>query len=458
MSHPRGTTLLIVMVFGSIAFVLMVLGLLTYALFEHRTSMHVYRRDAAFHVAEAGINYYRWHLAHNTSDFTDGTGLPGPYVHTISDKTNAVIGEFSLTISSPLPNSSVIAVASTGSVQNGISDRTLRVRLGFPSFTDSAFIENADMSFSATTQVFGEVMSNGGIKFDGTTDSWVKSAKNTYTYNGQVKPGVWGTGGPQYYWQFPVPAADFGSVSADLSELRTAAQNGGRYFPPLGNDDGYQLVFNNTQYTVYRVTATDCFYLYDYDESRWRRRCYDIRSKSLLNPGNSSNSTFSLPANGVIFVEENVWLEGTVDGRVTIGTGSFPIAGSYNVFIPNNLLQKEKSSDDVIGIITQGDIVIPYKAPNNLEINAAALSQTGQIYMPNYNYTNQSLALKNSLTFFGSQISYRGGGWKYVTAQGQVVAGYVFTNHVYDGNLKYYPPPGFPTGSTYELISWEEVQ
>lgn len=78
--------------------------------------------------------------------------------------------------------------------------------------------------------------------------------------------------------------------------------------------------------------------------------------------------------------------------------------------------------------------------------------------MPNYNYSGQSLALKNSLTFFGSQISYRGGGWKYVTAQGVVVAGYVYTNHVYDGNLKYYPPPGFPTGSTYELISWEEVQ
>jgi len=448
------------MVFGSIAFVIMVLGILSYALFEHKVSMEYYRRDVTFHISEAGINYYRWHLAHNPTDFTDGTGAPGPYVHTVKDKFNDVVGSYALSISTPLPNSSVIAVASTGTVVSSPNaNRALKVRLGFASFTDSAFIENVDMSFSATTQVHGEVMSNGGIKFDGTTDSWIRSAKTTYNYQGTNKPGIWGTGGPTYYWEFPVPAADFGSVSADLSAIRSAAQSGGKYLASSGKE-GYQIVFNNTQYTVYKVNTRDCYY----GEGSWKRNwqgwywngttyCYDIGTKSTV-------GTYTLPANGVMFIEDNTWLQGTVDGRITIGVGTFPAQqGNYKqVYISNNLLQKTKSSDDVIGIIAQGDIIVPFEAPSSMEINAAALSQYAQIYTPYYNQNEHAGALKNSLTFFGSQISYAGGGWKYINGSGQVVSGYYYTNHVYDGNLKYYPPPGFPVGSTYELISWEEVK
>src|SRR4051812_45558191 len=48
------------------------------------------QRQQAFNIAEAGINYYLWHLAHNASDFKDGLSTPatpdanlgyGPYVH-----------------------------------------------------------------------------------------------------------------------------------------------------------------------------------------------------------------------------------------------------------------------------------------------------------------------------------------------------------------------------------------
>ncbi len=455
-----GNTLLIVMVFGTVAFVLMVLGVLSYALFEHKISMEVYRRDVAFHIGEAGINYYRWHLAHNPTDFADGTGQVGQtYTHTLTDKFDVPVGTYAIGISSPLPNSSVIAVASTGTVLSSPNaNRTLKVRLGFPSFTDSAFIENVDMEFSATTQVHGDVMSNGGIRFDGITDSWLRSAKTTYNYQGVTKNGIWGIGGPTYYWQFPVPTADFASVSADLAEVKAAAQSGGKYLLSSGKE-GYQIVFNNTQYTVYKVNTRDCYY----GEGSWRRNwqgwywngttyCYDVGTRSLV-------GTYTLPANGTMFIEDNTWLEGTVDGRITIGVGNFPVPSDYKeVFISNNLLQKQKSSDDVIGIIAQGDIIIPYEAPSTMEVDAAALSQYAKIFTPYYNPNEHAGALKNSLTFFGSQISYSGGGWKYVTGQGTVVSGYYNTNHVYDGNLKYYPPPGFPVGSTYELISWEEVK
>ena len=52
------------------------------------------QRQQAFNIAEAGINYYLWHLSHNSSDFKDGQSTPttpdpnlgyGPYVHNYID-------------------------------------------------------------------------------------------------------------------------------------------------------------------------------------------------------------------------------------------------------------------------------------------------------------------------------------------------------------------------------------
>ena len=50
----------------------------------------------AFAIAEAGIEYYRWHLAHAPAGFQDGTGHAGPYVHNYYDKDGNQIGQFTL--------------------------------------------------------------------------------------------------------------------------------------------------------------------------------------------------------------------------------------------------------------------------------------------------------------------------------------------------------------------------
>ena len=457
-SH-KGTMIIFVMIFGSISFTIIVLGVSGYALFEHRASTHVYRQDASFHIAEAGVNYYKWHLAHNPTDYKDGTLVDGPYVHEYYDKNGNLTGYFSLEIDEPLVGSSVVMVRSTGwTVKQPNSKRTLQVRLGFPALTDYVFLKNANMNFSFTTDVHGTVHSNGGIRFDGTSDSWVKSAKDRYRYLNQTHDGVWGGGGPKSFWQFPVPPIDFFSVSADLATIRDLADDAETHFTSSG-DEGWHIVFNGAQFDLYKVNSRDCYY----GDGRWRRRwrqwywsgdiyCYDVGSQTLID-------TYDIPANGAIFVEDDVWIDGVVDGRVSIGVGSFPVQGNYKTaFINGNLVYNEKSSDDVIGIIAQGDIMVPYEVPVDMEVNAAALSQFGSIYTPNYDADENPNGLKDSLTFFGSQISYAGGGWKYVNGWGNVVSGFEYTNHIYDGNLKYYPPPGFPVGSTYELISWEEIE
>ena len=77
----RGQALISVLVLGSIAFTIIVTGIVSYAIMENRASNFKHNREMAFQIAEAGINYYRWHLAHNKTDYQDGTGVPGPYVH-----------------------------------------------------------------------------------------------------------------------------------------------------------------------------------------------------------------------------------------------------------------------------------------------------------------------------------------------------------------------------------------
>jgi len=443
MKQKRGSILMFSLVFGAIASLILITGVGSYALFENKASNKKLDRDLAFHIAEAGISYYRWHLAHNQTDYTDGTNQAGPYVHEYNDMNGNLIGYFSLAITPPLSGSTVVAVESTGwALTSPNSKRKIRVRLGAPSVTNYTFLSHAGLSFSFTSVVHGQVHANGEIRFDGESDSWVKSGIR-----------VQGGGHPKSFWVYPVPTIDFYSVTSDLGKIKTLADNGGIHLTSSGKE-GYQMVFNGSSFALYKVNTKDCYP----GEGRWRKRwgdwywdgttyCFDVATRSFI-------ANYNIPANGAIFVEDNVWVEGTVDGRVTLAVGKFPVQAPYkNIIINNNLRYTAQGGDDVIGLMCQGDIVVPYEVPGTMYIDAALLSQFGKNYRPYYNEN-----LKTSLTINGSQMAYEGGGWKYVNGYGNVISGFVNTYHNYDGNLRYYPPPGFPVGTTYELISWEEVE
>ena len=299
------------------------------------------------------------------------------------------------------------------------------------------------MIFSNTTEVHGKVHSNGTIEFNGTTDAAVEAVGL-----------IWGTGGPTEFWNTPVPWIDFNSVSADLVALKDLADNGGVSLGDSG-DEGYYINFQDDgTFDVYVVDSVSCYYGLGYQWWWWwigDVHCYDRNSLTF-------SQTYNIPANGAVYVDDHVWVDGVVDGRVTVGArraGASP-TNYRNVYISGDLMYEEQASDDVLGLIAQGDIIVPKNVPDDMQIHAAALSQTGQIYRPYYR-TTYSDSLRNSLLFFGSQISFAGGGWKWVS-YGTVVSGFVNTNHTYDGNLMLLPPPGFPVGDTYELLSWEEIE
>ena len=75
-----GYILVSTLVFATISIIILT-GLATWAATNYRAVSQTVEREKSFQIAEAGIDYYRWHLAHAAQDFQDGTGQSGPYVH-----------------------------------------------------------------------------------------------------------------------------------------------------------------------------------------------------------------------------------------------------------------------------------------------------------------------------------------------------------------------------------------
>ena len=141
-------------------FSLVILGLLRYATLQIRVTASSVYREQAFDIAEAGANYYEWHLANYPTDFWDGyaSTTPGPYIHNYTDQdTGQVIGQYSLNITAPGVGSTVVTVQSTGStLANPQETRTVTVRYGIPSLAQYAFLTNGDAWIGSTESVSGE--------------------------------------------------------------------------------------------------------------------------------------------------------------------------------------------------------------------------------------------------------------------------------------------------------------
>lgn len=446
-NRPEGNILLFVMVFGALSFSVIVGAIASYGIVENQAARHTYNREQAFQVAEAGVNYYRWHLAHNKNDYQDGTGLPGPYVHSYQDKDGKVIGYYSLEIIPPLSGSTVVTIKSTGWLDaQPSSKRVVQARVGFPALTDYALLADTDVWIGDSEFTNGKFHANGGIRFDGTGNAPITSALPTYTCkpyhgcNNVTKPGVWGMGGSTAYWQYPVPAKDFNAVTAKLAEIKTGAQNGGLYLSSSGKQ-GWRLEFRSDgTIRAYKVNTTNCYKGLDVNATTYVWYCIDI--KTLAN-----YISYPMPTNGYIYVDDMVWVDGTVKGRATVGTG----AGKSIIF-NDDVVYLAKDGTNVLGLIAEQNILIPFNAPTDLEIDAAMLAQKGAT--KRYYYSNN---VKGDLITYGSTISAGLWTWSWVSGGGTVVSGYQTTNSTYDVNLTYNPPPGFPVGSEHQLISWEEL-
>jgi len=420
------------------------------AVSNNRSASQLQKSQSAFNIAEAGINYYLWHLSHNSTDYTDGSAtIPGstpygPYTHDYDNDAGTKIGTFSLYITPPVSNSTVTTVKSVGVALHGTGTRTVQAQLGIPSFASYALLTNSEIWFGPTESSNGPVLSNVGIRFDGTNDGPVESATSTYvpstasgTNGTTTEPGVWGTGGPQSQWQFPVPAVDFNQVTADLQALQTSAQSNGVYLAPTGTfsaSHGYEIVLkNNKTFDIYKVT-------------------------NVVN--GTPTTTFvrnqAAPANGLLYVADNVWVQGTWNGRMTIASGRLPDVSSTDttITIIGNVSYTALDGSVALGLIAQQDVDVSSIAPNNLTIDGALLAQKGAVIYP---YSGG--IVKNNLTFYGSIATNQQWTWNYVSCGSctTVIDGYKTDTNTFDTNLTFSPPPSFPTTGAYSVLNWREL-
>lgn len=433
-------------------------------------------KEQAFQIAEAGVDYYRWHLAHSPSDFKDGTGDNGPYTHPFYDKNGERIGEFVLTITPPLTGSTIVTIKSEGKVDKYPSlKRTIETKLAIPSFAKYAIIANDFMRFGEGTEVFGPIHSNKGIRFDGLAHNLITSAVSSFDdpdHSGNKEFGVHthlSVGGSvnesfrsqeapptnpvpnrsdvfMVGRQFPVPQSDFTGITNDLSLIRTNAISGGKYLAPSGAL-GYHIVFKtNDTYDLYKVTKLTPNPNYCSGDT------WSIKSSG----GQTFQENLPNPANGLIFVEDNVWVDGQINtARITVAAGKFPDNPSSrkNIFVNKNLLYTNYDGQDIIGLIAQGDITVGMVSDDNLRIDAALMANNGRVGRPYYGYQCSPYHERDTITLYGMIGTNERYGFAYTDD-----TGYENRVIIYDANLLYGPPPSFPlTSDKYSTISWEEI-
>jgi len=470
-NHPNsqeGTITPALLIIAS-SFIIVIYALVFILALQFDFSRRQLASDMSIQIAEAGINYYRWHLDEDPNDYQDGTGTSGPYVHDYYDPEGGKIGEYSLEITPPEDSSQAVTIDSTGwTTQFPSVKRKIRAQYGKLVLTKYAFLHNSNMWFGSDITVTGPVFSNGGIRQDGTNTSTVESARETYICSldtgctdakgnpsPEVKPGVWGTGKTQSLWNFPVTPIDFESMKVDFNSMKTSAQSDGVYLGPSGAQ-GYHLVFvSDGTVNIYKVTGTSSVLGYSLEQGCQSMQ-QDIVTETIL-------GTYSLDTTPIVFAEDTIWVEGTVKGKTTVASARFPL-GTYDstVWIPNNLVYDSKDGTNKLGLVSENDIVFTKDVPEYFNLNGALLSQYGRIIRHHYGYfgckSGGNDKIKNEFNFYGSIISNLRSYWNHASGPKSPASGFVKTTLDYDPTNFDDPPPYFPAFGGYQFISWREVK
>lgn len=437
----------------------------------------------AFQIADAGVGFYRWYLAHETDGktssqidaFWQGTnpfplGANVEHENEYVDIQGRVLGKYSISVKTPTTGSSIATVTVKGwTYKYPNLKKTIKVRFRRPAWSDYAVLTNASSDFDANWNIKGKVMSNTGVHFDGVANNIVSSALSTY-YDPKTEknePGVWTSwenafnvtqNSPVFLagTDFPVAPKDFTGVAIDLGMMKSSAQqpNG----TTINNCSSAGCYFNNQMSGRHIVLRGDDKFNISIVSS------ITNNSNSIKNEKTDSLQTFDIPENGIIFVDGDVWVEGNVNGRrVTIVAANFPVTGTdANIYVgTNNISYTNFNGTDVIGLIAQGNIEFTTNGPSDLLLNAAFLTQNGGMIKKDYNPNccgGGCEERKNSLGIFGSVASNKSLVFTTVKAcNNQKAVGFQNKQMVYDNNLLYNPPPYFPTDAQYSMDDWNEL-
>ncbi len=457
----RGTALVYGLIIMTVVAIILT-SIISFVASQTKYALQVHAREQSFQIAESGIQFYRWYLAHQVEGRTatqvatfwatgNPYGVATPYEVDYRDPSGDVIGRYKLEVTAPSGYSTAVTVVATGwTFRYPDSKRIIEVRFRKPAWSENIVLANDNLRFGAGTEVYGKIHSNQGIRFDGVAHNIVTSALATYNdpdHSGGNEFGVHTHDSPtdplppaavpdrsdifEAGRSFPVASTDFNGVLGDLSYMKTVAQagtGGSRYFD--NSNEGRHIVLRSDDtYTIRRVTG--------------------ITGDNEISGYTGSASTYTIPNDGVIFVEDNVWLEGTVSGkRVTVVAANLGSGTTKSLYIGKDIRYTNYDCTDVVGIVGQQDVEIYKGSLTNLRIDGAMIAQAGRVGREHY---TGSGTIKTAITIYGAIASNQRYGFAWTDG-----TGYTTRNLYFDNNLLYCPPPYFPTGTQYEMDLWEE--
>ncbi|MBP6860614.1 MAG: hypothetical protein KBC38_03590 [Candidatus Pacebacteria bacterium] len=471
--------MLLSLVFGGIF--LGLLGALTsYVLLENRLQDQKDAQGRAFAIAEAGLEYYRWFLAHYPGNVTNGvSGGPTTFTLPYYDPEGEQLGNYTLTLNQ---NSACGAVSSVDIESEGATldmpqvTQTVSARYAQPSVGRYSYVLNDSVWAGADRIILGPYHSNGGIRMDGTANSSVSSSVSTWNCTSSygcsptqsAAPGVVGTGPNQSLWTYPVPQVDFAAIAADFASLKSTAQAQGLYYPRYSNTNnpnssaywhGYHLTFNaNDTVTVRRVTSTTELEVEPVNPAE------TLDTDRALIANETMYETRTIPAScGLIYVEDHVWIDGTIPSEVTVVAANTASGLSPNAYLRNNIVYENTDGSSGLTLIAENNVLIAPNAPAAMTLNGIFIAQNGA-FGRNLYYNNSRTAChstyepKTSLTILGTTVSNKRTGtkWTGVSCSGGY-AGFGTRIDSYDEQMAIDPPPFTPIVSTdYEIMDWRE--
>lgn len=462
----RGFLMLMAIVFGAVF--LTVLGALSsFSLTQNKYQTADTGKSKALALAEAGIEYYRWHLSHYPTDLTNGTGH-SPFTITQNDPEGGAVGTATLSVTGNQACGQIqsIDIASTGNTSDGSGEsRTVLARYAEPTVAQYSYIVNDSVWAGDDRVINGPYHSNGGVRMDGTANAPVTSSLSSWLCTSdfgcspnQTKAGVFGSGPNSTLWTYPTPQLDFSGIAADFSALKTKAQSSGLYFARYSSGSsnnasywrGYHLIFNsNGTVTVKKVSAMSSLTVQPINPADSTVDHTVITTETTL-------GTYTIPSScGLIFVEDNAWIEGTIPQKVTVVAANVVTAGvSPNVMLPDNISYSGTAAG--LTVIAENDVLVTGDSPSAMSLNGIFIAQGGA-FGRNYYGCPSSYEPRSSLTIHGTTVSNKRTGTKWLNGCSSGDAGYQTRVDAYDRTLTSDPPPFTPVISTdYQIVDWRE--
>jgi hypothetical protein len=250
--------------------------------------------------------------------------------------------------------------------------------------------------------------------------------------------------------------SDTTALPAHLANLKTYAQTAGVYIAS-STQYGYKIVFKSDgTFDASAVTGTQAIWGYSAEDDWVQERTIITTTGAAVNHAIPSGCP-------VIFVEDNVWLEGVVSGKATLAAANLVNAGvDPNIVLTGDITYAH--SYDGLTAIAENSVLISLQSPDAMHLSGIFVADKGHFGRNRYDDSGAhavpgalaSYVIRSSLQTKGTLASKGAITTKWISS-GSFISGYSNQTDVHDSLLGEMPPPFTPTTSIYfTFTNWRE--